>query len=89
MWAAFARAHGGGTQPTTKEMITMSDLPTPSGRFLSPADRCDRCGAAAYVMAVLTTGNLLFCAHHGRRYAGTLATTAMLVIDESQQLLAA
>jgi len=68
-------------------MITMSDQPTHSGRFLSPVDRCDRCGAAAYIMAVLTSGDLHFCAHHGRRYAAPLAATALLVIDESQHLL--
>jgi hypothetical protein len=67
----------------------MSSQPTERGRFLSPVDRCDRCGAAAYVLAVLTTGDLRFCAHHGRRYAAPLAAAALLVIDESQQLLAA
>jgi hypothetical protein len=70
-------------------MITMSDQPTQSVGSLSPVDRCDRCGAAAYVLAVLTTGDLAFCAHHGRRYAAPLAATALLVIDESEQLLAA
>jgi hypothetical protein len=68
-------------------MITMSAQPTQSRRFLSSADRCDRCGAAAYVLAVLSAGDLLFCAHHGRRYAAPLGATALLVIDESQQLL--
>jgi hypothetical protein len=70
-------------------MITMSVQSTQSGHLLSPADRCDRCGAAAYVLAVLTAGDLRFCAHHGRRYAAPLAAKALLVIDESQRLLAA
>jgi hypothetical protein len=36
---------------------------------LSAADRCDRCGAAAKVRAVLTTGGeLLFCGHHARKH---------------------
>jgi hypothetical protein len=39
---------------------------------LTGADRCDRCGAAARVRAVLSTGELMFCGHHGRRYAGRL-----------------
>ncbi|MGH3516469.1 MAG: DUF7455 domain-containing protein, partial [Haloechinothrix sp.] len=36
---------------------------------LTAADRCDRCGAAAQVRAVLRTGGeLLFCAHHARKH---------------------
>jgi len=34
---------------------------------LTVADRCDRCGAAAKVRAVLPSGGeLLFCVHHAR-----------------------
>jgi hypothetical protein len=33
------------------------------------ADRCDRCGAAAMVRAVLPSGSeLLFCGHHARKH---------------------
>lgn len=36
---------------------------------LTAADRCDRCGAAAQVRAVLRTGGeLLFCGHHARKH---------------------
>jgi hypothetical protein len=37
-------------------------------RTLNALDRCDRCGAQAYVRAVLETsgGELLFCGHHAR-----------------------
>lgn len=36
---------------------------------LTAADRCDRCGAAAQVRAVLSTGGeLLFCGHHARKH---------------------
>jgi ribosomal protein L37E len=32
---------------------------------LTATDRCDRCGAQAYVRATLESGlDLLFCAHH-------------------------
>jgi len=32
---------------------------------LTAADRCDRCGAQAYVRATLESGlDLLFCGHH-------------------------
>jgi len=51
--------------------------------LLTEADRCDRCGARAYVVAVFDAGPLSFCAHHGRQYSGALATAAVLVYDES------
>jgi hypothetical protein len=49
-------------------------------------DRCDRCGAQAFVRAVLTSGDLLFCAHHGRAYGDILATTALAVEDGSETI---
>jgi hypothetical protein len=47
---------------------------------LTADDRCDRCGAQAFVRATLTSGaELLFCAHHGREYeAGLRAADADL-----------
>ena len=36
---------------------------------LTAADRCDRCGAAAQVRAILPSGGeLLFCGHHARAH---------------------
>lgn len=36
-------------------------------------DRCDRCGAAAAVRAILPTGGeLLFCGHHARQHSARL-----------------
>jgi len=53
---------------------------------LSAADRCDRCGAQAYVRARLHGGGeLLFCAHHGRAHAPALAAFAD-IHDESERL---
>jgi hypothetical protein len=44
---------------------------------LTAADRCDRCGAAAAVRAVLPKGGeLLFCAHHGREHSARLEQMA-------------
>jgi hypothetical protein len=38
-----------------------------STRPLTALDVCDRCGAQAYVRVLLAnSGELLFCAHHGR-----------------------
>ena len=45
---------------------------------LNALDRCDRCGAQAYVRATLATGGeLMFCAHHGKEYAEKLKTVAV------------
>jgi hypothetical protein len=53
---------------------------------LSAADRCDRCGAQAYVRARLHTGGeLLFCAHHGRQHLRRLREHAE-IDDETQRL---
>jgi hypothetical protein len=49
-------------------------------------DRCDRCGAQAFVRAVLTSGDLLFCAHHGRAYGDILAATALALEDGSETI---
>ena len=41
---------------------------------LTLADRCDRCGAAAKVRAVLPKGGeLLFCGHHAKARVGNYA----------------
>jgi hypothetical protein len=54
---------------------------------LTVADRCDRCGAQAYVRAVLVGGgDLLFCAHHGRKYAEALRSNGADIQDESARL---
>jgi hypothetical protein len=57
---------------------------------LNALDRCDRCGAQAYVRAVLLNGGeLMFCAHHGKEYAEKLKTVAAKIIDESEKLVEA
>jgi len=54
---------------------------------LSAADRCDRCGAQAYVRVTLTSGGeLLFCAHHGREHAEKLRNIAITIHDETGRL---
>jgi hypothetical protein len=50
---------------------------------VSPAERCDRCGARAAVRAVLPGGgDLLFCAHHGRQHADKLRNVAAEIRDD-------
>lgn len=54
---------------------------------LTASDRCDRCGAQAYVRVVLASGGeLLFCAHHARRYEPQLKALAAEIQDETDKL---
>lgn len=54
---------------------------------LTAADRCDRCGAQAYIRARLVAGGeLLFCAHHGREHLPALMGKAIDIHDESDRL---
>jgi hypothetical protein len=56
----------------------------PETAALTPADRCDRCGARAYVRAIMPGGaELLFCAHHGRRFAPKLREVALRIQDDT------
>jgi hypothetical protein len=57
------------------------------GAALSAADRCDRCGAQAYVRVTLTSGfDLLFCAHHSKEHADKLKQVALEIHDESERI---
>lgn len=54
---------------------------------LSAVDRCDRCGAQAYLRVELTSGGeLLFCAHHAREHGDKLREIAANVHDETEKL---
>lgn len=54
---------------------------------LTAQDRCDRCGAQAYVRAVLTNGGeLIFCSHHHREFATALKSVASAIHDDSNRI---
>ena len=57
---------------------------------LTPVDRCDRCGAQAYVrLLIQPNGELLFCAHHGREHQPAIAAREDLTFqDQSDRLRA-
>ena len=64
----------------------MTTAVAPSPQFTA-LDRCDRCGAQAYVRVELTSGGeLLFCAHHAREHADELQRVAASIQDETGQL---
>ena len=54
---------------------------------LTALDRCDSCGAQAYIRVELGSGELLFCAHHGKKYQDKLEGVARSWHDESSKLL--
>lgn len=50
-------------------------------------DRCDACGAQAFIKAVLPSGGeLLFCAHHGRKHNDQLVDMDAAITDETDRL---
>lgn len=54
---------------------------------LSATDRCDRCGAQAFVRVVLPGGaDLFFCGHHWSRHEAALRDRSVEVIDETHRL---
>nr|WP_241698311.1 hypothetical protein [Flaviflexus huanghaiensis] len=53
---------------------------------LTASDRCDACGARAYVRVELESGSLLFCGHHANRHLEKLAPTAKHIHDERHRL---
>jgi len=63
--------------------VTATATPT----HLTVADRCDRCGARAYVRVTLPGGGeLLFCAHHGRAHEGALRAADADIQDQTHEL---
>ena len=56
-------------------------------QVLTAADRCDRCGARAYLRVTLPGGGeLLFCGHHGRAHEDALIAADASIEDETGRL---
>lgn len=54
---------------------------------LTALDRCDRCGAQAYILAELPSGGaLLFCKHHSREVEEKLRPQTSRWLDESDRI---
>ncbi|HEY9564477.1 MAG TPA: hypothetical protein VIR30_11975 [Nocardioides sp.] len=65
----------------------MTTAVAPSSAALTAVDRCDRCGAQAYLRVELASGlELLFCAHHAREHGEKLREVAVAVTDETHKL---
>jgi hypothetical protein len=66
---------------------TETELETEATQSLNAADRCDECGAQAYIRVELATGELLFCGHHGNEKREALQPIALKWTDETEKLL--
>ena len=56
-------------------------------RELLRSDRCDKCGGAAYFLAIHIDGNeLTFCGHHGLEFMPTLIEQGFQVQDNSANI---
>ena len=68
-----------------KALIVNSTLT--AGPALTAYDRCDRCGAQAYVRVTLPTGGtLIFCGHHAKKHEEKLKMIATEYVDETNRL---
>src|SRR5262245_8472284 len=75
------RFWGRGRPETSEEAVAGEPA---HGGALAAADRCDRCGARAYVRVLLHDGlELLFCAHHARQHASALEKIAVEIQDQT------
>lgn len=69
---------------TTQTLPRIGDL----RRELLAVDRCDVCGARAWVRAVLGDSELLFCAHHAKKHLDALENVATFLQDDRNLLFA-
>ena len=79
-----------GRSAKTDESLPLqegSPMSTTLAEPLTAADRCDRCGAQAYLRVTLPSGGeLLFCAHNARAYEDKLKQVALNIHDETAKL---
>jgi hypothetical protein len=75
-----------GLEGTTRRP-PVTTATAPSATPLTAVDRCDRCGAQAYLRVQLRAGGeLLFCAHHAREHGDKLREVAEYFHDETDKL---
>ena len=57
-----------------------------SSENLTALDRCDVCGAQAYIRVELASGDLIFCSHHGNENKTKLEPITISWHDQSEDL---
>ena len=66
---------------------TLTRLESGTQPELTALDRCDVCGARAWVRVCMPSGQLLFCAHHANQHMPALRTQAVSIQDNRYLLL--
>lgn len=73
-------------------MTVQADTPGMTGKIIphaepmSALDRCDRCGAQAYVRVILGAGDVLLCAHHTDQHNDKICEQALEIHDHRPAL---
>lgn len=49
-------------------------------------DRCERCGAQAFVVTRIGTTDLMWCAHHYRKHQDHLLKIAVAIMDDTGKI---
>jgi hypothetical protein len=69
---------------------TIRPVLTDTAPSLTLMDRCDSCGAQAFIRATMPSGTqLLFCGHHGTAHRPALVAAGALLHDETDRLTVA
>lgn len=76
------------TQAVLAEDETVASVERPLSNILNNADRCDTCGAQAFVWVDMPDSKhgLLFCSHHFNRGEAKLRTLAIEIFDERYKI---
>ena len=69
--------------------MTTAAPATAALRPLTRLDRCDRCPAAAQLLAILPSGELLLCGHHARQHRAALLSAGARLSPDSRPTAAA
>lgn len=74
---------------STPTLVTPASATLPLQQLRAPLtaqDRCDSCGAQAYVAVEVKGSELLYCAHHATEYEAKLKGIATSWHDERSKL---
>lgn len=70
----------------TNSMTETEEVVEVNQRQLKIADRCDSCGAQAFILVKGMSGELMFCGHHYKKHEVALNKFAYEVVDEREHI---
>lgn len=74
------------TPPPPPSFVYTDEKVETTKRQLKLLDRCDSCGAQAFVWVKLLNGELYFCGHHYAKNSAKLNNIAYEIVDERQYI---